>query len=321
MSERITVVIPVKDGARFLGEVLDALAREGVDEVLVIDSGSTDGSLRMARAAGATVLEIAPDQFGHGRTRNLGAERASGDVIAFLTQDATPASGWLDAIRAGLALSPDVGVVFGPHRARPETSPMIARELTDFFATFGDAPHVYTPDEPVFLSNVNAAYRRACWEELRFDDVPYSEDQAFVRAVAAHPRWRKVYHPTAAVLHAHDYGVTQFMRRYFDEYRGLRETIDHVEPLAPRSSLRGIRNQVAADRRFMRDQGIDDVARWTARRSCTTVGARRSPCSARAPARCRRGCNAHCRSRVAPARHPSPCSSIGARRGRAIATT
>ena len=265
MSERITVVIPVKDGARFLGEVLDALAREGADDVLVIDSGSTDGSLRIARAAGATVLEIASDQFGHGRTRNLGAERASGDVIAFLTQDATPAPGWLAAIREGLARSPEVGVVFGPHLPRPETSPMIARELTDFFVTFGDGPHVYTPGEPVFLSNVNAAYRRACWEELRFDDVPYSEDQAFGRAIAAHPRWRKAYHPAAAVLHAHDYATTQFMRRYFDEYRGLRETIDHVEPLAPRSSLRGIRDQVAADRRFMREQGVDGVARWTAR--------------------------------------------------------
>jgi glycosyltransferase involved in cell wall biosynthesis len=265
MSERVTVVIPVKDGARFLGEVLHAVAREGVDDVLVIDSGSTDGSQGIARAAGATVLEIAPDQFGHGRTRNLGAERASGDVIAFLTQDATPAPGWLDAIREGLALSADVGVVFGPHRARPETSPMIARELTDFFATFGDAPHIYTAEQPVFLSNVNAAYRRACWEEIQFDDVPYSEDQAFGRAVAAHPRWRKAYHPAAAVLHAHDYGAAQFMRRYFDEYRGLRETIDHVEPLAPRSSLLGIRNQVAADRRFMREHEIDDIARWTAR--------------------------------------------------------
>jgi len=78
MTEPVTVVIPVKDGARFLGESLRALAREGVDEILVVDSGSTDGSQQIARAAGATVLEIAPDQFGHGRTRNLAAERASG---------------------------------------------------------------------------------------------------------------------------------------------------------------------------------------------------------------------------------------------------
>jgi glycosyltransferase involved in cell wall biosynthesis len=270
MSERVTAVVPVKDGARYLAELLDELTREGVDEVLVIDSGSRDGSTAIARAAGATLIEIRPDEFGHGRTRNLGAEQATGDVIAFLTQDATPAPGWLRALREGFALSDDVGVVFGPHLPRAGTSPMIARELTEFFATFAPAdapPRLYGPDDPTFLSNVNAAYRRACWAEIRFDEVAYAEDQAFGRALAAHPRWRKVFHPRAAVLHAHDYPPVEFMRRYFDEYRGLRETIGHVEPIALRSSLRGVRALVAADRRYMADHDVPAGARarWTAR--------------------------------------------------------
>jgi O-antigen biosynthesis protein len=270
MSESVSTVIPVKDGARYLAELLNALSREGVDEVLVIDSGSRDDSVAMARAGGATVLEIPAAEFGHGRTRNLGAEHATGDVIAFLTQDATPAPGWLAAIREGLALSEDVGAVFGPHLPRPDTSPMIARELTEFFATFAayDAPpRTFGPDDPTFLSNVNAAYRRACWEQIRFDDVAYSEDQAFGRALAPHPRWRKVYHPRAAVLHAHDYPPAEFARRYFDEYRGLRETIGHVEQFGVRSALRDVRGLVAADRAYMARSGLPAAqrARWTAR--------------------------------------------------------
>jgi rhamnosyltransferase len=267
MTESITAVIPVRDGARFLAELLDALAREGPDEILVVDSGSSDGSQDIARGAGAELIEIAPHAFGHGRTRNFAAERASGDVIAFLTQDATPAPGWLAAIRDALALSEDVGAVFGPHLPRPETSPMIARELTEFFATFGGGPRIFGEGDASFLSNVNAAYRRACWAEIRFDDVRYSEDQAFGRQLAAHPKWRKAYHPRAAVLHAHDYSPVAFMRRYFDEYRGLRATIDHVEPLAPRSSLRGIRDQVRADRAYLGARGVDGAERlrWTAR--------------------------------------------------------
>src|SRR5207302_1865238 len=85
---RISVVVPVKDGARYLEELLDALAREAVDEVLIIDSGSRDGSRDIARRAGADLLEIPAEEFGHGRTRNLGAERTSGELICFLTQDA-----------------------------------------------------------------------------------------------------------------------------------------------------------------------------------------------------------------------------------------
>lgn len=243
MSETVSVVIPVKDGERHLAELLAALGREGPEEILVVDSGSRDRSVQIARDAGATVIEIPPEEFGHGRTRNLGAERAAGGLIAFLTQDATPAEGWLRAYREAFAADDRLGAAFGPHLPRPDTSPAIARELTEFFATLGDG-------EP-FLSNVNACYRRACWEELRFQDVPYAEDQAFGRDLRE-TDWRKRLVPAAAVLHAHDYGPLEFMRRYFDEYRGLRETTGHVEPLA----LRSVAGQVAADRAWMRERGV-----------------------------------------------------------------
>src|SRR4051812_2862073 len=113
-ARSVSVVVPVKDGAQYLGELLDAvLAQRGEApaglEILVIDSGSRDGSVAIARAAGVQVLEIDPPSFGHGRTRNLGAETTSGDVIAFLTQDATPVPGWLAALLAGFDLADDVG--------------------------------------------------------------------------------------------------------------------------------------------------------------------------------------------------------------------
>ena len=101
---RVSVVIPVKDGRRYLEELLGALEREAPDEVLVIDSGSSDGSVEIARAPGVEVLEIAPGEFCHGRTRNLGAERTTGELICFLTQDATPCPGWLAAYREAFAL-------------------------------------------------------------------------------------------------------------------------------------------------------------------------------------------------------------------------
>jgi rhamnosyltransferase len=259
----VSVVIPVRDGARYLDEVLEALAGQ---EVLVIDSGSIDGSQDIVRAHGVRLLEIPPREFGHGRTRNLGAEQTTGEIICFLTQDATPPPGWLDAILEGFALDPKVGVVYGPHLPRAETSPMIARELTEFF-------HRRAPDgcpvferESEYISNVNAAYRRTCWEEIRFQDVPYAEDQAFgVDMLRA--GWLKVFHPGAGVLHAHDYAYLDFMRRYFDEYRGLRETIGWLEPFRVKAWLGGVRRLVAGDLAWMRARGWPRRARaaWTLR--------------------------------------------------------
>ncbi|MBJ7329681.1 MAG: glycosyltransferase [Solirubrobacteraceae bacterium] len=277
MTPRVSVIVPVRDGERYLSELLEAVAREGVDEVVVVDSGSQDGSVAIARTAGASIVEIDPADFGHGRTRNLAAERATGDVLIFLTQDATPVPGWLSAHLEALELDPRVGVSFGPHLPRPDTSPMIARELTEFFGGFsaGGAPALQGAGDEPFLSNVNAAYTRACWDEIRFRDVAYSEDQAFGRdALAA--GWLKAYHPGAAVLHAHDYGPIEFMRRYFDEYRGLRTTTGHVEPLAPRESLSYVRRQVSGDRAWLASSGVGgaEAARWTAR-SAVHHGGRR----------------------------------------------
>jgi glycosyltransferase involved in cell wall biosynthesis len=259
-----SVVVPVKDGERYLEELLEALRREGVEETLVIDSGSHDRSREIARSSGVELLEIDPAEFGHGATRNLGAERTGGELICFLTQDATPCPGWLAAYREAFALDERVGAAYGPHLPRPDTSPMIARELTEFFAGFEAG--VQRQDDPTFLSNVNACYARACWEQIRFREIAYSEDQAF-GADLLEAGWVKVYQPAAAVLHAHDYGAVEFMRRYFDEYRGLHESTGHVEPFGVLDTARHVRAAVSGDRRWVAERGLGGpaLARVTAR--------------------------------------------------------
>ena len=273
MPETVSIVIPVKDGEERLEEVLAAVVSQGAPELIVIDSGSRDRSREIARAAGAEVIEIPPEDFGHGRTRNLGAERASGDLICFLTQDAVPVEGWLDAFREAFTLDERAGAAFGPHLPHADTSPMIARELTEFFDGFAPngRPVLQRRGDPTFLSNVNACYSRACWEELRFPDVAYSEDQAFGSAMLE-AGWVKVFHPAAAVRHAHDYGALDFTRRYFDEYRGLRETTGHVEPLLPKQAAR----ELVRDARWMRERGMPPAsrARWLPRAAAHQAGRR-----------------------------------------------
>ena len=118
MAPRVAVAIPVLDGARYLDEVLTAVRGQELDgevELVVVDSGSTDGSLEIARAHGATVLEIPKAEFSHGGTRNLLMERTSAPHVAFLTQDATPAHpGWLAALLAGFDAAEDVAASLRP---------------------------------------------------------------------------------------------------------------------------------------------------------------------------------------------------------------
>lgn len=257
MSPRpaVSVVIPVRDGARYLPEVLAALRDQDVQhDVLVIDSGSRDGSAALARAAGARVHEIGPASFAHGRTRNLGAELTTGDVLAFLTQDATPLPGWLGALLDVLGEDERVGAAYGPQRPRPDAPPMVAREIDAFFAR---------RDDPLYLSNVNAAYRRTCWQQVRFPDVAYAEDHAFAVAMTAQG-WRIAYAPEAVVLHSHDYPLRDAWRRAFDEARALRETRGRVEQITPRATGGAIVRWMRADDAWMREHGYGLLrrARW-----------------------------------------------------------
>ena len=105
-----------------------------------------------------------------------------------------------------------------------------------------------------FLSSVNCAVARSAWEEVPFRDVPYAEDQLLGRELIE-AGYAKVFHPDARVLHSHDLPPHRFFRRYFDEFRGLREVLGYREP-AGVGAWRSYQSLVEADRKWLRERGV-----------------------------------------------------------------
>jgi O-antigen biosynthesis protein len=276
MAAEVTVAVPVYNGARYLDEVLAAVRRQRVDrevELLVVDSGSTDGSLEIAERHGARIHRIAKSEFSHGGTRNRMMELADGAQVAFLTQDATPAhDGWLAALLEGFEQADDVALVFGPHAPRPDASHMIKAELERHFGTWGDggrqidvqrlrrtagelAAYRAFPGRWTFFSDVNGCVARWAWERIPYRPVPYAEDQLLGREMIE-AGFAKVFHPHARVVHSHDYPPARFLRRYFDEFRSLREVLDHVEAAHPLRTPLTIRGLARNDERWLRERGV-----------------------------------------------------------------
>jgi glycosyltransferase involved in cell wall biosynthesis len=258
-----SVAIPVLNGGPLLAEVLDAVAAQRVDrpvEVVVIDSGSSDGSAELARRHGARVEQIAQADFNHGGTRNALMELATGDHVAFLTQDSVPAGpAWLAALLRGFTLADDIALVFGPQRARAGSSPMVRRELLELFERFGPE-HVDRDAAPggraTFFSSANGAVARWAWERVPFRPVGYAEDMVLARDMLA-AGLAKAYVPDAAVIHSHDLPPLKAFRRYFDDFRALAQVNGLREPLTPRYVAARVRGDVAADRAFMRREGVE----------------------------------------------------------------
>jgi glycosyltransferase involved in cell wall biosynthesis len=213
----VTVLLRTRNAGLDFGPLLDVLGRQRVApaELLVVDSGSTDGTPERARAVGARVVPLDPGRFTHARSTNLGFREAKGEIVAMLSQDALPVGEeWLAALVAPLE-EPRVVAAFGRQVPRPGCFPLEAWELGRCYPEGGPAGVVY--------SNVNSAARRASWEEIPFDEsVDIAEDRLWALAQMARRR-RIVYVPEASVIHSHAYTLRSVYRRCRDEARVRRE--------------------------------------------------------------------------------------------------
>ena len=94
----VSVVIPTLNAGAEFGLLLRKLREQrGLRsvEIIVVDSGSSDDTVAVARAAGAVVIEITQAEFSHSGARNRGAQAARGDYLLFMVQDAYPVGdGW-----------------------------------------------------------------------------------------------------------------------------------------------------------------------------------------------------------------------------------
>jgi rSAM/selenodomain-associated transferase 2 len=169
----LTAVVPVLNEARRLPSFLrDLVARPGIDEVVVVDGGSTDGSVALARKAGVRVL---PSAQGRGAQLHVGACAALGETLLFVHADALLPQGVAALIAETLA---DPSVIAGAFRTRTrlerEQDPWFRRVLpmADLHSFYSRHPY---GDQALFCR------REAYHAAGGFPDQPIMEDVELAR--------------------------------------------------------------------------------------------------------------------------------------------
>ena len=210
----ISIIIPAKNEGKNIRRCLDiVMAQEcsRIFEVIVIDSGSQDDTpARVKENKNIRLIEIRPDEFGHGKTRNFGAKMAQGNFLVFLNADAIPQDRhWLSALIDEFAGDDKIAGVYSRHVPKNGCHLYMARDLEKSMpAKRMEKARVDRHDYFLF-STVSAAIRKDIWSAYPFlDEILIAEDQDWAARVLQ-GGYKLVYTPASIVRHSHNYSLKE----------------------------------------------------------------------------------------------------------------
>jgi rhamnosyltransferase len=215
---RVAVVIRTLNESELVGACLDALRRQRGRfelDLLVVDSGSTDGTLAIARSRGARVIEIAPAEFDYAKALNIGLAEARGDVAVSLSAHAIPVGDdWLEKLVRHFD-DPRVAGVAGRQVPWPEAPWQEVHRLRHQFPDVGQ--RFEDGDGDIVFSNAASAIRLSVWRKQPFT-LPAAEDIEWARRVVA-AAWSILYEADATVYHSHSESPRAQALRMIDIHR------------------------------------------------------------------------------------------------------
>lgn len=203
-----------------IGRLLTGALRQtqAPDEIVVVDSGSTDATLAIASKFDVRVVSIAPERFSFGHALNAGMEAASAEVALFASAHVYPVyDTWIERLVAPFD-DERVALSYGRQQTPPGGRFSEQRLLSQWFP----AQSAHRQRHP-FCNNANAAIRRAAWEERPYDEQLTGLEDLDWAKHAMDAGHSIAYVAEAPVVHIHEESFKQVVNRY------RREAIAHKD--------------------------------------------------------------------------------------------
>ena len=232
-NPKATVVVLTRNGMPLIESCLSMVSKQETPwpfEILVIDSESTDGTLNVIKSFQTELMEVSPKSFGHGKTRNLGADKTRGKFMVFLVQDAIPCDRlWLKALVGAVEEARAAGG-YGRQVPRPGSNALVSYYVENTSPNGecrllkslpeGTTSESLSPQQRFALAqftNVSSCIRRSVWEKYPFAEIPYGEDLEWGHRIIQAGE-SLVYEPLATVFHSHDRSSWYELRRAYADH-------------------------------------------------------------------------------------------------------
>ena len=219
-AESVSIIIRCFNEERHIGTLLDQIFRQSVrdPQVIVVDSGSTDGTLEIVSRFPVQLVRVSPSKFTFGYSLNQGCRRATGTYLVFASAHVVPCGAdWLRQLIDPFG-DPRVALVYGRQVGDGRTR-FSEHQL---FASQYPARSNANQQIP-FCNNANAAIRRSLWLEHPYDEMLSGLEDLAWGKWAVERGHRIAYNADAAIVHIHEESPAQIRRRHMREALALKQ--------------------------------------------------------------------------------------------------
>ena len=224
---KASIVIRTYNEAKHLPKLLSKIHSQVASdfswEVVLVDSGSQDGTLKIAADFGCKITHINKENFSFGRSLNIGCESASGDILVFVSGHCIPVDNfWLSNLLAPIAAG-KVGLTYGR-----QIGDQLSRfsEQRVFAKYFPDLSKI--PQEGFFCNNANSAVLAKVWQANPFDEELTGLEDMHLAKRLLNQGIKLGYVAESCVYHLHNETWRQVKKRFERESIALQHIMPEI---------------------------------------------------------------------------------------------
>lgn len=218
-----SVIIRSFNEQKHIGKLIDGIRKQTLCdalEVILVDSGSTDDTVTIAKEKGASIVRIQPEEFSFGRALNIGCAKARGEFLLFASAHVYPVyNTWVEKMLTPFK-SKKVALVYGRQIGNEATKYSEHQIFKKWFPKDSN----FNQTHP-FCNNANAVVRKTLWERQPFDESLTGLEDLDWATKIQQAGYQIAYQADAPIVHVHEEPVSKIKNRYRREAIALHRIV------------------------------------------------------------------------------------------------